>query len=85
MKKGIDCQPEYDENGRWCLTIKKQRGHFTLDELQEILTEYEMDYYAVIIKAIDADGEQYFDDIQDPGDFIIAYRATDFMRRPEHQ
>lgn len=56
MRKGIDCQPDYDENGRWCLKIKKQRGHFTLDELQEILTEYEMDYYAVIIKAIDRMG-----------------------------
>lgn len=81
MKKGIDCHPDYDENGRWCLKIKKAKGHFTVDELQDVLEEYEMDYYAVIIKALGIDGEQYFDDVQDPGDFIIAYRATDFMRR----
>ena len=80
MKKGVECWPDYDEQGRWCLRIKKQRGHFTLDELQEILTEYEWDYYAVIIKAIDTDGDQYFDDVEDPGDYVTAYRATDFLR-----
>lgn len=85
MKKGIDCHPDYDENGRWCLKIKKAKGHFTVDELQDVLEEYEMDYYAVIIKALGIDGEQYFDDVPGPGDFIIAYRATDFLRRVEHQ
>lgn len=80
MKKGIECWPDYDEQGRWCLRIKKAKGHFTLDEIVEVCTAWEMDYYAVIIKAIPPDGEQYFDDIVQ-GDYITAYRATDFLRK----
>lgn len=80
MKKGIECWSDYDESGRWCLRVKKQRGHFTLDELVEALTEMEWDFYAVILKCIPPDGEQYYDDIKSDGDYITAYCATDFLR-----
>ena len=35
--------------------------------------------FALIIKAVDEDMDQYFDDI-DLGDFVTLYRATDFLR-----
>ncbi len=79
MKKGIECTPDYDETGRWCLRLRKRKGHFTVDEIVETLTEHEWDFYAVILKCIPPDGEQYFDFV-DNGDFITAYRATDFLR-----
>jgi len=61
------------------LRIKKAKGRFTLDEITEIATEWEQDFYAVIIKAVDDDMMQYFDDIE-TGDFVTLYRATDFLR-----
>lgn len=79
MKKGIEVWPDYDGDCRWCLRIKKAKGKFTLDEIAEIATEYEQDFYALIIKAIDEDMYQYFDDIE-IGDFVTLYRATDFLR-----
>lgn len=79
MKKGVEVWPDYDGGGRWCLRIKKAKGRFTLDEITEIATEYEQDFYALIIKAIDEDMEQYFDDI-DTGDYVTLYSATDFLR-----
>ena len=79
MKKGIECTPDYDEAGRWCLRLVKQKGRFTVDELVEVLTEWEWDFYAVVLKCIPEDGEQYFDDIPS-GDYLTAYRATDFLR-----
>lgn len=80
MKKGIECWPDYDEAGRWCLRVRKQKGRFTLDDLVEALTEWEWDFYAVVLKCIPEDGEQYFEDIRDSGDYVTAYRATDFLR-----
>ena len=41
--------------------------------------EHHEDFYALIIKAVDEDMDQYFDDI-DLGDFVTLYRATDFLR-----
>lgn len=79
MKKGIDVWPDYDEAGRWCLRVKKAKGRFTLDELVEAAMEYGQDFYAVIIKALDEDMEQYYDDIQ-TGDYVTIYCATDFLR-----
>lgn len=84
MKRGIECWPDYDEQGRWCIRVKKQRGHFTLDELVEVLTEQEWDIYAVILKCIPEDGDQYFDDVRIDGDYITAYRATDFFREGDN-
>lgn len=82
MKKGIEVWPDYDEAGRWCLRIKKARGTFTLDEITEIAREYENDFYALIIKALDLDMEQYYDDIEQ-GDYVTLYSATDFLRGKE--
>lgn len=79
MKKGIEVWSDYDNAGRWCLRIKKKKGKFTLDEITEIATEYEEDFYAVIIKAISDEMGQYFDDIEQ-GDYITLYQATDFLR-----
>lgn len=78
MKRGTEVWPDYDKSGRWCLRVKKAKGKFTLDELTEIVTEYEQDFYAVIIKAISADMEQYFLDVEQ-GDYVTLYRATDFL------
>lgn len=67
----------YDANGRWCLCCRK-RGQFTLDELTEIAREWEEDFYAIIIKAVSGDMEQYFD-VDYEGDYVTLYRATDFL------
>ncbi len=80
MKKGIEVWSDYDETGRWRLRVKKAKGRFTLDELIEAAMQYEQDFYAVIIKAIEGDMEQYFDDIQ-TGDYVTLYSATDFLRK----
>lgn len=80
MKKGIECWSDYDEAGVWCLRVKKRKGHFTIDELVEILTEWETDFYTVILKCVPADEGQYYDDIMSSGDYVTAYRATDFLR-----
>ena len=58
---------------------KKARGTLTLEEIRQAALEHEEDFYALIIKAVDADDDQYFDDI-DLGDYITLYRATDFLR-----
>lgn len=83
MKKGIEVWPDYDSAGRWILCIKKAKGKFTLDEITEIAKEYEQEFYAVIIKAIDGECDQYFDDIE-TGDFVTLYRATDFLREKKN-
>ena len=80
MKRGIEVWTDYDANGNWCLRVKKVRGKFTLDEITEIAAEWEQDFYAVIIKAVDEDMIQYFDDV-DQGDCVTLYRATDFLRK----
>lgn len=77
--RNIESWSDFDRDGRWCIHARKKRGRFTLDELTEVAMQYDEDYYAVIIKAIDEDYEQYFDDIQ-LGDSVCIYRATDFLR-----
>lgn len=77
-KKGTEVWPDYDCNNRWCLRCMKKKGHFTLDELTEIAKEWEQDFYAVIIKAIDEEYDQYFD-VNYEGDYVTLYRATDFL------
>lgn len=85
MKKGTEAWTDYDSSGRWCIRAKKQRGKFDLDELQDIAMQFDQDYYAVIIKAIDDDMMQYFDDVDHPGDYVTMYRATDFFRSDQDQ
>ncbi len=76
--KNIEVWPDYDIAGRWVLRIRKKKGKFTLDEIIDIAREYEQDIYALIIRAYDGDYEQYFD-VDNKGDYIELYRATDFM------
>lgn len=79
MKKGIEVWPDWDASGRWCLHIKKKIGTLSLDDITQAAMEYEQDFYALIIKAIDGDMMQYYDDI-DIGDEVTLYSATDFLR-----
>lgn len=76
--KNIKVWPDYDCSGRWLLKIQKKRGKLTLDEIVETAKNYEQDFYALIIRAVDADYEQYYD-VEPKGDYIELYRATDFM------
>lgn len=78
MKRGVEVWSDYDATGKWCLRMKKARGRFTLDEITEIATAWEQEFYALIIKAIDADMMQYFD--YDTGDYVTLYRAEDFFK-----
>lgn len=76
--KNIEVWPGYDCSGRWLLKIQKKRGKLTLDEIVEAAKNYEQDFYALIIRAVDADYEQYYD-VEPKGDYIELYRAIDFM------
>lgn len=78
MKKGIEIWTDYDANGRWYLAIKKKRGKLSIDEIREIAMEWEQDFYALIVEAIDKDFQDYYDWEFD-GDFVRLYRATDFL------
>ena len=79
MKKGIEIWTEYDKAGNWVLRIKKQRGKFTLDEIQQICIEYEQDFYMLVICAMDREVMQFYD-TEDLGDFVTLYRADDFFK-----
>lgn len=79
-KKGIEVWPANDKQGRWMLCIRKKRGTLTLEEIRQAAIEWEQDFYALIIKAIDEDMEQYYDDIE-TGDYVELYSAIDFLRK----
>ena len=83
MKKGIEVWSDYDKGGKWCLRIQKKRGRLTLEEIIDAAKEWEMDFYALIIKAIDEEFDCYYDDIEQ-GDYMTLYRATDFLREEEN-
>lgn len=76
--RNIEVWSDYDISGRWVLKIRKKKGKFTLDEIIETAREYEQDIYALIIRAYSEDMEQYFD-VEEKGDYIELYRATDFL------
>ena len=80
MKKGIEAWSDYDRQGCWILNVKKQRGKLTLYEIREACTEYEQDFYMLVIAALDMESSQYYytDDLQ--GDFVTLYRADDFFK-----
>lgn len=85
MKRGIEVWPDYDPTGQWVLKIRKKRGTLTLEEIKEACTEYEQDFYMLVIRAMDEDISQYYtvDDLE--GDFVILYRADDFFKWREKQ
>lgn len=78
MKKGLEVWTDYDENGRWYLAIEKKKGRLTLDEIREAAMEWEQDFYALIVEAVDKESQCYYNwDFE--GDFVRLYRATDFL------
>lgn len=77
--KNVETWSDYDGAGNWRLNIKKTRGKLTLEEIREIAMWYEEDFYMLMIVAIDADTEQYYD-LSDQGDFVSLYRADDFFK-----
>ncbi len=80
MKRGIEVWPDYDPTGQWILKIQKARGRLTLEEIQHACTQYEQDFYMLVIRAMDDDTSQYYtvDDLD--GDFVTIYRADDFFK-----
>lgn len=78
--KNIEVWTDYDKQGIWTLHIKKKRGKLTLDEITQACTEYEQDFYMLVICAMDRDISQYYevDDLQ--GDYVTLYRADDFFK-----
>ena len=78
-KRGIEVWSDYDPSGQWVLHIKKARGHLTLDEIQAAATEYDQDFYMLVIKAIDEDIGQYYETDDLDGDYVTLYRAGDFF------
>lgn len=85
MKRGIEVWADYDPTGQWILKIQKARGKLTLDEIREACTEYDQDFYMLVIRAMDDDISQYYtvDDLE--GDFVTLYRADDFFKWREKQ
>lgn len=80
MKRGIEVWPDYDPAGQWILKIRKTRGRLTLEEIRQAATEYDQDFYMLVIRAMDDDISQYYtvDDLE--GDFVTLYRADDFFK-----
>ena len=80
MSKNIEVWTEYDATGQWTLCIRKKRGRLSLDEIRDACTEYEQDFYLLVIKAMDEDVSQYYatDDLD--GDYVVLYRAGDFFK-----
>lgn len=79
MKKGLSCELAHDGAGNLMLVVRKERGKLTLDDIREAATEYEQDYYALLLKCMDEDISQYWDDNL-LGDAAELYSATDFLK-----
>ncbi|MEI3167459.1 MAG: hypothetical protein V8S58_05575 [Lachnospiraceae bacterium] len=81
MKKGLSTEVTYDAAGNWMLIVRKERGKLTLEDIREAAMECEQEYYALILKCIDEDMSQYWeDDLR--GDVAAAEPQT-FWRYPE--
>ena len=80
MSNNIEVWPDYDPAGVWTLCIRKKRGKLSLDEIAEVCTEYEQDFYMLVIKAMDEDVGQYYDTDDLDGDYVTLYRAGDFFK-----
>lgn len=79
MKKGIEIWTGYDPNGVPYTCIGKQRGKLTLEKIQETLTEYDQNFYLLVIKAMDQDLDQYYDVDDLNGDYVECYTADKFF------
>ena len=80
MKRGIEVRPDYDPAGQWILKIRKTRGRLTLEEIKKACTEYEQDFYMLVIRAMDEDISQYYAVDDFDGDFVTVYSAEEFFK-----
>ncbi len=78
MKKGIESYTEFDPSGHLVLVIKKQRGKLTMEEIREAAMDYSQNYYALVMKCMDGDMSQYFDDDL-KGDAVELYEMDDVL------
>lgn len=79
LKKGTEVWTDYDLQGMWTLHIQKKRGKLTLEEIIEACTDYEQDFYMLVICAMERDVSQYYDTDDLEGDYVTLYRADDFF------
>lgn len=77
MRKGTEIWSDYDRAGRWCLDLKKQKGRFTVDEVQEALAEYGEGWYMLLLHC---GGEAGDDFAVGQGDFLQAYPAEEVLQ-----
>lgn len=78
MKKGIEVWSDHDISKNWVLKISKNRGKLTIEDIKEAATEWEPNYYCLVLNCLDMDNIQYFDDDLD-GDAAELYEADDFL------
>lgn len=78
MKRGIEAEMRVDQQGQCVLVIRKARGKLTLEEIREAAMEYEQDYYGLVLKCIDEDMDQYYDDDL-LGDAAELYSISDIL------
>ena len=67
MKKGISVTMEHDAVGNLLYVVRKtkRRGSdskLTLEEIKDAMMEYEQDYYGLVLRCMDGDTSQYYDD-----------------------
>ncbi len=74
MKRGISVEQFYDLQGHSAYRIRKEKGTLTLEEIKQALTERDSDYYFLVMKCMDDDTAQYYDDDIMP-DTVEAYSA----------
>ncbi len=82
MKRGIEVENTYDRSGNYVMIIRKARGKLTLDEIREAAMEYDQDYYGLVMKCMDEDMDQYYDDDL-LGDAAELYRMSDVLEMME--
>lgn len=79
MKRGITVTYLHDRRGWGFKRIAKVKGELTIEEIrQALIDDVDQGYYAVIIKAVEDDMSQYYDDDL-PGDAVDCYDADTFM------
>lgn len=81
QKRGISVTDMSDANGWMFKRVEKSKGKLTINEIrQAIIADGEQGYYAIIVKCVDDDMLQYFDDDL-PEDAVDMYDADSFMER----
>ena len=79
MKKGITVDMTHDSSGHLMYVVRKARGELTLEEIKDAMTEYEQDYYGLVLKCMGDDVSQYFDDDLQ-GDVAELYPIEDVLK-----